>query len=191
MPYHPARVVFLINPKCANSSIKFALLQAQNKEIRNGVHASSETWSPAQVAASGYRAIGLSRNPYARAVSIWNSKIAKPGKSGLTKYPGFAPGQSFVEFLRAANRTGEYGEQHLRSQWIGMYHGKRFLPDRVLKIEDPQAWEKVQAEVPGLPALANRNSSNAPDWQEMCQGEAKALIQKRWARDFEVFGYAT
>lgn len=190
VPYHDGRTVFLINPKCANSAIKSALLVAQGHDGRQ-MHRNSTTWSPRQVADSGYRAIAVVRNPYARAVSIWQSKIMRGGRSGLTRFRGIEHGQSFLDFLRAVQHVGDYPEQHVRAQWVGMVHGRRFLPEQVFKLEDPGFWEEIRRNLPGLPPLVPRNESGAPAWQELCTGEARELILRRWGRDFDVFGYET
>lgn len=191
VPYHPRRVVFMTSPKAANSAVKLALLNTRDRKISDHEHLLTEVWSPAQVAVSGYRAVAIARNPYARAVSMWHSKVVRPGKSGLTRFRGITAGQGFLEFLRAAQGIGEYPEQHIRSQHVGMTHRGRFLPERIVKIEDPEGWASLQADYPELPDLPQRNVSDAPDWRTLCTGEARELILRRWGRDFEILGYDT
>ncbi|MHA3980065.1 sulfotransferase family 2 domain-containing protein [Halovulum sp. GXIMD14794] len=189
VPYHKRRVVFLITPKCGNSAIKTALMQAQGEEDPRHVHKRTETWSPAEIAKSGYRGIAVVRNPYARAVSVWHEKIVRGSGGGVQKYAGVAFGQSFEEFLRAMQKVGERGNRHIRSQWVGMYHRGRFLADRVIRLEEPEGWEALRQDIPELPTLPVLNASNAPDWREVCRGEAQELILRRWGRDFDEFGY--
>lgn len=191
IPYHDRQVVLMTTPKAANSSVKFALLNAGDRKVEDGEHRLTEHWSPAQVAASGYRAIAIARNPFARAVSVWHSKVAKPGKSGLTRYRGISAGQGFLEFLRAVQPISKYGEQHVRPQFVGMMHRGRFLPEQIVKVEDPGGWQSIRDLYPELPMLPQRNVSGAPDWRELCHGEARDLILRRWSRDFEMFGYDT
>jgi len=190
VPFHQRRAVFLITPKCGNSAVKYALLQAGGEKDPCAVHRRSETWSPAQVAQSGYSGIAVVRNPYSRAVSIWHDKVAQGGDGGLLKYPGIEVGQPFVDFLRAAQNVGERGNRHIRSQWVGMYHRGRFLADRLIRLEDPAGWEDLRVDITELPELPRRNASNAPDWREICRGEAQELILRRWGRDFDAFGYS-
>ncbi|WP_112320471.1 sulfotransferase family 2 domain-containing protein [Oceanibium sediminis] len=189
VPYHEGRVVFMLNGKCGNSSVKTAVLKAEGHAEVARPHRMAETWSPARAARSGYRCIAVARNPYARAVSLWNQKIIGRGRSGLWRKGAFEKGMEFVPFLREVIKMGEHEDVHVRSQWIGMTHRGRFLPEHIHRIEEPECWAEVQALAPGLPDLEQRNASGAPPWEALCEGEAGALIRTRWARDFEVFGY--
>lgn len=190
VPYHPARTVFLINAKCANTSVKRALLKALGEKKKlHRPHRMTATWSPGTVARSGYRSIAVVRNPYARAVSLWHQKIILRGRSGLLRKGDFRFDMDFTDFLREVEWMDELLDVHVRSQWIGMTHRGRFLADMVIRIEDPGGWARVREEIPEMPALPRRNTSNAPDWRDLCTGEAGEIIRRRWARDFELFGY--
>ncbi|MEM8787252.1 MAG: sulfotransferase family 2 domain-containing protein [Pseudomonadota bacterium] len=190
VPYAPGRAAFLLNGKCGNTSVKTALLQAQNLP-EDRPHRVTDVWSPAQVAASGYRAIGVVRNPYARAVSIWHTKIVLQGSSTLFRKAAFVPEMPFLDFLRVLARMDDKADTHTRAQWFTMYHRRRFLPDLVVKIEEPKGWDQVRAWMPEIPALPHRNIRGTPDWQPLIEGEAGDLIRRRYARDFELFGYPT
>ena len=58
-----------------------------------------------------------------------------------------------MDFLRAAQKVGERGNRHIRSQWVGMFHRGRFLADRVIRLEDPTGWEDLRRDITELPEL--------------------------------------
>ncbi len=188
VPYHPKRTAFLLNGKCGNSSVKAALLEAQQLDASRP-HRATEVWSPARVARSGYAAIGVVRNPYARAVSVWHQKLVKGGTSGLMRKADFRRGMDFVDFLRVVERMDDRLDTHIRSQWYTMMHRGRFLPDFWIRLEDQNGWDRVRERLPELPDLPRRNMSKAPDWEGLVQGEAGEIIRRRWRKDFEIFGY--
>jgi hypothetical protein len=179
----------LLNGKCGNSSVKQAVLEAKGRPIQE-VHRATDSWSLHRIAHSDFRKIAVVRNPYARAVSIWTGKVQK-NKGGLMRKGGFSTDMSFVEFLRALQRMDDYADLHVRAQWKSMYWGRRFLPDMVIKLEEPSGWDRVRETVPGLPPLPRRNVSSKLDFREPCVGEARELVLRRYARDFEVFEYET
>ncbi len=187
-PYEAERTIFLLSGKCGNSSVKAAVLKAKGAKVE-WIHQATEPWSLRRVARSDFRKIAVVRNPYARAVSVWTGKILRKPDAGLFRKGSFWPKMSFLEFLRALERLDDYADLHVRAQWKGMcWHG-RFLPDRVVKLEDPNAWEEVREIVPRLPALPRLNASSDLDWRPLCEGEAGEIVRRRWARDFELFEY--
>lgn len=185
-PVHELRTVFMVAPKCGNTAVKKAIQAKYGPPGK--VHSIYERWSPGQVHASDYQRIAICRNPYARAVSCWWNKVQMGGKSGMARH-GIRHGMSFEEFLKVAamTRDGEC-DIHLSSQAHHMVFGARYLPHHTFRLEDPDMWNKVQA-LADLPNLEPHNVSNPPAWETLCHGEAARLIEARWGRDFEVFGY--
>lgn len=187
-PVHEDRVVFLLSAKCGCSSVKRAV-QAKQGGTGNP-HVTLERWTADQVAASRYLRIAICRNPYARAVSCWWEKCHHRGdRNGSFRANTRIPaGIGFLEFLRAVSDMDEERDIHIRPQWRSMYRGSEYLPQHTFRLEDPAMWSKVQQLV-AMPALPRANVSDAPDWRAICRGKVARLIEARWARDFEVFGY--
>ena len=187
-PWPEAGVVFLLNGKCGNTSVRAAVLEARGLPAGRP-HQATDSWSLARCAASGFRLIGVCRNPYARAASRWHEKLRRP-EAGLRAKGGFRGDEGFVEFLRGVERMDDWADLHARAQWKGMAWGGRGLPERVLRLEDPEGWEALREAFPGLGALPVRNASGTEDWRALCEGEAGEIVRRRWALDFEAFGYA-
>ncbi len=187
-PYEAERTIFLLSGKCGNSSVKAAVMKAKGLKVI-GVHQNTQPWSLRQVARSNFLKIGVVRNPYARAVSIWTGKVRRRPDSGMMRKGNFQTDMSFLAFLRALERVDDYADLHFRAQWKGMYWRGAFLPDRIVRLEDPNSWKEVRKVVPKLPPLRHLNASSDLDWRPLCEGEAGEIIRRRWARDFEVFDY--
>lgn len=188
-PVHADRVVFMLSAKCGCSSVKRAV-QAKYG-ARGNPHTTMERWTAQQVAESDYLRIAICRNPYARAVSLWWEKSHHKADRNRSFYAntGLAKGLEFLPFLRAIADLPDDADIHIRPQWQQMTHNGEYLPHHTFRLEDPDMWRKVQALVP-MPDLGTHNASRSPDWRVMCVGEAARIIETRWARDFEVFGYA-
>ncbi|MEM6441177.1 MAG: hypothetical protein AAF763_15950, partial [Pseudomonadota bacterium] len=187
-PWPEAGVVFLLNGKCGNSSVRTGVLEARGLDVRRP-HKATEPWSLRRCAGSGLRLIGVCRNPYARAASLWNGKLRRRPEAGLRRKGGFRGDEGFVEFLRGLERMDDWADLHARAQWKGMVWGGRWLPERVVRLEDPAGWEALREALPGLGPLPVRNASGTEDWRVLCEGEAGEIVRRRWARDFEAFGY--
>lgn len=186
VPYHAGRAVFILNAKCGNSAVKSALLNGEADHVHNKV----EIWSPEDVAASDYIKVAITRNPYARAVSCWWQKIVGDGAHRLDKH-GFREGMGWPEFVdHLCHIDGDTVDLHIRDQHKAMFSGGRWLPDVVLKLEDPDMWVKVRRIVPGLPRVLEwRNKSNSPAWFKFIAGPEAVALARRYKRDFEVLGY--
>ncbi|MEO0912045.1 MAG: sulfotransferase family 2 domain-containing protein [Pseudomonadota bacterium] len=190
LPYPEGQIVFILNGKCGNTSVKQAILEAQGVTGARP-HRVSPNWSRLRTRFSGYQKIAIVRNPYARAVSMWHQKVVQKKTSRLLRRGAFRADMSFLEFMRMAVTLDAHHDLHLRPQWMALTHLGRTLPDHVFQIEDGQMWDKVRQISGPLPDLPHGNSSGAPDWRELCQGEAQDLVVRRYRRDFEVCGYPT
>ncbi|MEO0912046.1 MAG: sulfotransferase family 2 domain-containing protein [Pseudomonadota bacterium] len=187
--YPEGGIILMLNPKCGNTSIKKAVLAAQGQGV-DRPHKRVPLLTRKEALRSPLRKIAVVRNPYARAVSLWHAQVRDAKTlSPLMKKCGFTADMSFLEFLRQLNRVDAYTEKHMRPQSPAFYLMWRYIPDEMIQIEDPEGWARIQAQAPGLPDLPHANNSHAPDWRELCQGEAQRLILRRYGRDFEVCGY--
>lgn len=148
------------------------------------------------------------RNPYSRIVSCYKDKImneARPTKhvkfatriSGasapLMNTGNFFPGMSFKEFVREIARIpDDRADIHYRSQFCFVTDkNKRMLVDFVGKLENSAEDLKHVCEKLGIdtiPELPHKNRTTQ-GYREYYDYETKALVQERYMRDFEIFGY--
>ena len=84
-------------------------------------------------------------------------------------------------------------DQHFRSQYHDLYHNDKRVPDFVGKFETlSDGWKDVQMIVKtlrgmDLPDLPHVN--NTPPMDIKVTSGIEAIIKKRYARDYEAFGY--
>ena len=131
------------------------------------------------------------RHPFQRAVSIWNSLTQRPNYS--PKYLPLIGGDSFLEFARwiakinPANRpTGKGGVLLLsQAEWL-----EDVRLDRYLHLET------INSDFAKLPfvsddiVLAKLLARDHQQWDELKCSESHELLRKRYANDFQRFGYS-
>lgn len=132
------------------------------------------------------------RDPYARMESEYRYLRSK-GKlrlvsSDLGKPPAFA--QWAVREIKAAMENPWALDNHLRPQWKFVYPGADCF-----KLEDglaeglAMAAARIGARAPQATPCLNRTTGL--DIETSWTAEARDLVTRRYARDFEQFGYAT
>jgi hypothetical protein len=201
------KVIAFCIPKCANTSIKRAFMQTLSMKDGNP-HAPKRfqtisKWTAAYKYDHFFK-FAFVRNPYARIVSCYQNKIA----GQKFHYPmlrfGFHANTSFREFVETVAKYPDFlSDQHFRSQahelvitddvkepWV--------VPDFVGTVENiANDWPIVVKAVENisgrrLPPLPREKVTGAGDkWPEYYDHHLRALVQKRYAMDFEVFGYGT
>ena len=140
------------------------------------------------------------RNPWARALSCYNSKIADPHplKTAriLSLYQNLSHDMSFLEFTRWL-LTEEGSDNTADRHWLSQHH---FITDKNGKIkcnhigrfesmetELPILLDKIGIEKHSLNFQGYR--SGASDYHNFYCDEARINITKRYARDIELFDY--
>ena len=178
---------FVSCPKCATFTI-YDVLSSQCDGTRVGAFHNRSL--PAQFA-DGF-VFGVVRNPYARAVSLWNvvtNDIGERVKTGHAArlYQRFA-GASVAEFFEWMALGLDIAARKLWCSMTAWYRGisiERFVRVETLS-EDLNAlpFVRTRLEVPRLHGFAHQ------DWRELMEnGAAHAAVEKWAGQDFETFGY--
>ncbi|MBD3245685.1 MAG: hypothetical protein GF333_01600 [Candidatus Omnitrophica bacterium] len=138
------------------------------------------------------------RNPWERAAAGYVENIRPlPGGpygrgGGGRAFPFFRPGMSFEEFIRVIHRIPDYAaERWFRSNYACICDPQgRKVVDFVGRYEH---WERDWATVYARLGLVNRSAPGkdvrCPEYRHYYNETTKALVEQRYRRDIELFGY--
>lgn len=151
----------------------------------------------------GYYSFSFVRNPWARVVSVYNSKICHPNiysvRTYFVRYKGLRhkmPFQEFVEWLCCSDEgKDESADRHWISQHLFLYQGNKLLVDRVSPFEDMSTeWEEICGALSGrkcrLGHYSRKTSSSQGSYREYYDKRLANLVAQRYTRDIEIFGYS-
>ena len=153
---------------------------------------------------SDYRIFSLVRNPWSRALSVYQDKVCQSHKLGnlaiLSRYQGLRPGMSFVEFvewLGSEAGADDRADRHWLSQSI-ILESALDLPETsgfIGRFENfATDLSAIMARM-GLPVdqIPRRNVTLAAPGKEAYRDfystTTRSIIAERYARDIAVFGY--
>lgn len=140
------------------------------------------------------------RNPWARIVSCYNSKIADAvlGKQAriMSFYKNLKPGMSFSDFvhwLSSDEGADEYADRHWLSQNELLCDKNGALHcDFVGRYENLEEDLNTLSEKLGFPMPELKQKgfiSQKKDYRELYDEDTQAIIAKRYAKDIELFNY--
>lgn len=186
-------LVFMLQPKAANTSIKMAVMKALG--ITGNPHRVFENVEKDQIP-NGFLKIAFVRHPESRIQSCWRDKVnGQVFHGGFRRHPKIVHHMPFGDFVRIVHGIpDERSEQHIRSQYHELYHNDDLVPDYVGHVESiDDDWEAVRWIVSAHTALAlpplersNESAGIRPTWTV---GD-RALVYERYRQDYEAFGYA-
>lgn len=194
-------IVFMLLPKVANTSIKFAIAQALGLAVEK-IHSPDlfEYISSAEARAFPHR-IAFVRDPLTRLLSCYRDKVIGNPGNGVAKgleSLGIKQHMPFLQFVEAvADLPDQHCHgvgQHFRSQSYSLVDADGVIPNRVGRFESLHAdWQRVcdfVQEVAGLqlPPLGHHCRTNPGLVQYCPRGRAFAL--QRYREDVRIFGYA-
>lgn len=207
MLLEPWRAVYLPIPKVACTSMK--ALFANELESRYGRplrrRADGTTLFPAirktvlynrrlyPYLYGGYCTFSLVRNPYHRVLSFYKNKIESADPAEVKRFRRFEAGASFrrcVEIIAATPDAD--ASHHFRSQAAYLVdRSGRFMPDLVGKFETIDTDVDHIARRIGMAAgrLDRLNASGSADLERYFDDTILRMIEKRYARDFDLLGY--
>jgi len=142
---------------------------------------------------------GFVRDPYARLVSCYRHKIARPHQQGKKVSPifwvygrNFSLQMGFPDFVRAvAAVPDDRAEKHFRSQTRFLFRDEKPLVDFVGRLERfEEDWAEVCRHTHLQPVARAYNVTGAPvrleDWYD---ADLLRLVNERYAADFALLGY--
>lgn len=198
-------------PKCATRSLLTALFREPSfdYQCREVTSPLSSLCQDPQI--GGYFKFAFVRNPWARVVSCYENKINGP-RSGLAadiarRSPELHEGMSFeqfVEFLtQGIGGADKRADRHWLSQHLMLCDSQGdLLVDYIGKFESLEqdladAFGRLELPPPELPHLNTRFGWTAGEeaafdpyhYRTFYTDRTRALIENRYARDIELFGY--
>lgn len=134
------------------------------------------------------------RNPYERVVSCYEDWVNQEDiKKSFKIYGLFYPKMPFKEFVKGISKIpDEIPDGHFRSQYSYLTDKKgNLLIDFAGKVENlDKDFEKI-CRFSRLPykKLLQENQKTKKNYMDYYDEETKKIVQKRYKKDFETFGY--
>ena len=193
-------------PKAGSGTIRMTVLRALRERAGADLHKEA-LWHHVRFVAPEDLAglepacfsFGFVRDPYARLVSCYRHKIARPHQQGKKVSPifwvygrRFSLGMSFPDFVRAvAAIPDERAEKHFRSQTRFLYRDGKPIVDFVGRLEHFEAdWAEVCRHTRLAPVARAYNVTGAPvRLEEWYDAELLGVLNRRYAADFALLGY--
>lgn len=209
----PWKVAYLRIPKVANTSVKHALAKGLALPKLSGLSPTNDAFwrkvRPEEVRMislmqlrfdprfADFWSFGVVRHPVDRLVSCYRNKIVRNSSlSGPFARLGFDQKMSFEEFAhRVCEISDTRADVHFVSQSALVSLGGKPMCDLVLPLGELNVrWSEVQQEIKrrtgvDLPGLSVKNSTKKVKQNVELTPEIVALIEKRYARDFELFNF--
>jgi hypothetical protein len=193
-------------PKAGSGTIRMTVLRGL-RDLAGADLPKEELWRHVRFTAPGDLAglqpacftFGFVRDPYARLVSCYRHKIARPRRQGRRVSPifwvygrRFSLKMDFAAFVRAvAAVPDERAEKHFRSQTRFLFRNGKPLVDFVGRLERfEEDWAEVCRHTRLQPVAKAYNVTGAAvrlaDWYD---AELLRLVNERYAADFALLGY--
>lgn len=182
---HKYKAIYFPINKVANTSLKeslgkdFKIIKINNLKKIN---------------LKGYFKFTFVRNPYDRIVSCYTDKIKWPAESDViaSRPMKLWEDMTFKEFVRAVKTiSDESADFHFRSQHR---FTRRYKMNFIGRFENlKKDYLKICGEI-GIKTSQKlphrRKSSRKKDYREYYDEETKKLVQERYKKDIELFGYS-
>ena len=197
-------LTFMLIPKVANTSIKMSFLKACGLDVcypqLNHVVASAvanrhvfRIATGNEISKSQDLKIAFVRHPLDRIVSCYKDKVVRRTHQAFERI-GINHGISFEAFINIIKDIpDDKADQHFRSQYHDLYYNDNLIPDYVGKFETLNAdWKKVQK------LVSDRCNTELPDLPHVNKTPVMDIdiplyladrIKRRYANDYEAFGY--
>jgi hypothetical protein len=149
-----------------------------------------------------FHKVAIVRNPWARVLSIYNSKIRSPRPGNMRtyfiRYRGLHHNMAFEAFVRwlceSEEGRDEVADRHWVSQVRFFYADGRCLVDEILRLERlndafAELCRKLEAPTLEFPHEAGRTTEGGTSYRHAYDEELRDLVGKRYAEDVETLGY--
>ena len=199
---HRYKFVYIGIPKVATRSFKTHFQDIHREKYGTEIRETKTGFKKALEEYPDYFRFSFVRNPWARTLSCYNSKIGHEDLSLLKRarilsfYKDLEPGMSFrafAEWLNGEEGRDECADRHWMSQHRFLYRDDGAELCRFVgRYENLQAdLDKVMEMIGAPKAELSREGwvSDAQAYRDHYDGTAQNLIARRYARDIELFGY--
>lgn len=155
----------------------------------------SENYNLSKLNSDKYFKFTFIRNPYDRIVSCYSKANQRFLYEGFQKYKSMYAKMPFKEFVRAISQIPDsQSDEHFKSQYLFITDKEEnLIPNFIGRFENlNKDFKKVckKANVKKIPQLPHRNRSKRKrDYRDYYDKETKRLVQERYKKDFEIFGY--
>lgn len=167
--------VFAPISKNANSSIKTALMQGQEKTA----------FTAKDFIPPGYEVVAISRNPFDRLVSCWHwFHDQQPWVVNWYEFPRIETFEKFIDDV--ADLPDELANKHFRSQYNLLSHDGEFLPSAVLKYEN-------LGDLPNflpIQGMKRHKKSKRKPYTSYYSDRMIKRVEKRFEKDLDFFEYS-
>ncbi len=149
-----------------------------------------------------YHKVAFVRNPWARVVSVYNSKICAPrpayARTFFIRYRGLRHGMPFGDFIEWLCESDEgrdgVADRHWISQHRFLYAEGSLLVDRVARIESlneefAQICDDLGVARRRLGNYSLKTTAGGASYLPYYNDHTAALITQRYSSDIELFGY--
>lgn len=187
--------IYIRIQKVAGTSLMNCLKSIEKKEIK-------KIDKRAALRHNRYFKFAFTRNPYDRLVSCYINKILNPynvhGKAKnnfLRHNPDFHEGMDFKSFAKEVSSISDnFSDRHIKSQHCFLLDKKgRWIPDFLGKFENLEEDFKKICKKMGVskpPSLPHKRKSKRIDgYRDYYDEETKRLVERRYKKDLELFGY--
>ena len=197
---HRYKFFYIGIPKIATRSFQDFFIKTHAKEYDIEFYETAAGFLKAKEQYPDYFTFSFVRNPWARIVSTYNSKIAEPSLNKRARIMSFhrtlEPGMSFDDFVWWL--CGEHGrddcaDRHWLSQHVFLEDAQgQPLYNSVGQFETLEADLNAVCEQISMPSIALPHKgwiSENNDYRSYYTDETRDAIVQRYARDIELFGY--
>ncbi len=176
--------IFYRIPKNASTSVTKMLLeisemkcytQKQFKKIKDNY--------------KNFKSFSIVRNPYDRLVSVYEDKIKSPCEPGVvTTNFNFYENMPFKKFVKiVCSKKDRNLDRHFRSQYFFL---KDLDVDKIIRFENlNEDLRKSLGEIISKLNLPHERKTKRKKYKDYYDEETKKLVQKKYRKDFELFGY--
>jgi chondroitin 4-sulfotransferase 11 len=179
---HKYKFIFVRIPKTASSSI-ISVLEKYDPDYIDGGHAEfgfyqtkfKREWKD-------YFKFTFVRNPWALRYSYYIYNKTAPGRGRIRKY---ANQLSFKDWVKRYLRKGSFGRSQM--QHIGNVSNFDFI-GRVENLQEDFNIVCDKIEIPHQ-ELPHKNATKHKHYSEYYDDELKAIMERRYKKDIETFGY--
>lgn len=190
---HEKKLIYLINPKIACTSLKANLFNC-NTKYHERIHSILWAHGKNEIAKKdfeNYFIYTYVRNPFERLVSCYKNKVCQQKHYYDSYLFGFIlPDKGFDSFVNKIFFIPDFlSDRHFRSQYSLIYKKGKCMVDFIGKIETIKESFPKLAKKYNLSSLQYYNTTKKNNWMDYYTISTAKKVYKRYKKDFKIFGY--